>query len=61
MRTINAKARIKVREAKIRANSLYENIKKIRYNRKRHASETRRKDQRKHKNIRDLVGQQTMI
>ncbi len=61
MRTMSAKARIKVCEAKIRANSLYENIEKIRYNRKRYASEIQRKDQKKHKSIKNSIEQQTTI
>jgi len=52
---MSAKARIKVCEAKTRTNLFYENIEKIQYNRKRYASETRRRDQRKHKSIRDLI------
>jgi len=52
---MSAKARIKVRKAKIRANLLYENIEKIQYNRKRYASEIRRKDQKKHKSIKSSI------
>jgi len=55
MRTISAKARIKVRKAKTRTNLLYENIKKIQYNRRRYASEIQRRDQKKHKNIKNSI------
>jgi len=55
MRTMNAKVRIKVREAKIRANLLYENIKKIRYNCRRHASEIQRRNQKRHKKIKNSI------
>ncbi len=58
---MSAKARIKVREAKIRANLLYENIEKIQYNCKRYANEIQRRNQRKHKSIKSLVEQQTTI
>jgi len=52
---MSAKARIKVRETKIRANLLYENIEKIRYNCRRYVNKTQRRDQRKHKSIKNLV------
>ncbi len=55
MRTMSAKARIEVRETKIRANLLYENIKKIQYNRKRYISETQRRNQKRHKSIRNII------
>ncbi len=58
---MSAKIRIKVCEAKIRANSFYENIEKIQYNRKRYVDETRRKNQKRHKSIKSLVEQQTTI
>jgi len=55
MRIVNAKAWIKIREAKTWANLLYENIEKIQHNCKCHVNELRHRSQTRYKNIKNSI------